>query len=168
MLRTSQSDRPPSRHSVNQSPRLSGTQTQWRTTGSPDVMDSYSLHSDQPPSCCRNHELSAQSIYWTALFIVMQFEYDGHNQLHDNCDTNIYGEQLKPAFYLSSACNETNLMHYLSSFYSVTIPLHVSSLLVAHHQEVTMYICDNWYVLYVLGDCQCTWIACRQSTKTYK
>jgi hypothetical protein len=27
-------------------------------------------------------------------------------------------------------------MHYLSSVYSVTIPLHVSGLLVAHHQEV--------------------------------
>jgi hypothetical protein len=38
------------------------------------------------------------------------------------------------------ACNETNLMHYLSSVYSVTIPLHVSGLLVAHHQEVTIYI----------------------------
>jgi hypothetical protein len=37
------------------------------------------------------------------------------------------------------ACNETNLMHYLSSVYSVTIPLHVLGLLVAHHQEVTMY-----------------------------
>jgi hypothetical protein len=35
--------------------------------------------------------------------------------------------------------NETNLMHYLSSVYSVTIPLHVSGLLVAHHQEVAMY-----------------------------
>jgi hypothetical protein len=44
-------------------------------------------------------------------------------------------------------CNETNLMHYLSSAYSVTINLHVSGLLVAHHQEVTMYICDSWYVL---------------------
>jgi hypothetical protein len=43
-------------------------------------------------------------------------------------------------------------MHYLSSVYSVTIPLHVSGLLVAHHQEVTMYICDSWYVLYVLAD----------------
>jgi hypothetical protein len=38
------------------------------------------------------------------------------------------------------ACNETNLMHYLSSVYSVTIPLDVSGLLVAHHQEVTMYV----------------------------
>jgi hypothetical protein len=49
------------------------------------------------------------------------------------------------------ACNETNLMHYLSSDYSVTMPLHVSGLLVAHHQEVTMYICDNSYVLYFPG-----------------
>jgi hypothetical protein len=55
------------------------------------------------------------------------------------------------------ACNETNLMHYLSSVYSVTIPVHVSGLLVAHHQEVTMYICDNWYVLYVLADCRRAW-----------
>jgi hypothetical protein len=52
------------------------------------------------------------------------------------------------------ACNETNLMHYLSSVYSVTIPLHVSGLLVVHHQEVTLYICSNWYVMYVLVDCR--------------
>jgi hypothetical protein len=52
------------------------------------------------------------------------------------------------------ACYETNLMHHLSSVYSVTITLHVSGLLVAHHQEVTMYICDNWYVLYVFVDCR--------------
>jgi hypothetical protein len=32
-------------------------------------------------------------------------------------------------------------MHYLFSVYSVTIPLHVSGLLVAHHQAVTMYVC---------------------------
>jgi hypothetical protein len=56
------------------------------------------------------------------------------------------------------ACNKTNLMHYLSSVYWVTIPLHVSGLLVAHHQEVTMYICNNWYVLYVLVDCRRAWI----------
>jgi hypothetical protein len=54
-------------------------------------------------------------------------------------------------------------MRYLSSVYSVTIHLHVSGLLVAHHQEVTMYICDSWYVLYVLGDC---WWA-RMEWKTY-
>jgi hypothetical protein len=47
------------------------------------------------------------------------------------------------------ACKETNLMHYLSSVYSVTIPVHVKGLIVAHHQEVAMYICDNWYGLYV-------------------
>jgi hypothetical protein len=45
-------------------------------------------------------------------------------------------------------------MHYLSSVYSVTIPLHVSGLLVAHHQEVTMYIYNKWYVLHILVDCQ--------------
>jgi hypothetical protein len=40
----------------------------------------------------------------------------------------------------------------LSSVYSVTIPLHVLGLLDAHHQEVTLYICNNWYVLSVLID----------------
>jgi hypothetical protein len=44
-------------------------------------------------------------------------------------------------------------MHCLSSVYSVTIPLHVSGLLVVH-QKVAVYICDSWYVLYVLVDCQ--------------
>jgi hypothetical protein len=44
-------------------------------------------------------------------------------------------------------------MHYLSSVYSVTIPLHVSDLLVTHHQEVRIHISENWYVLYVLVDC---------------
>jgi hypothetical protein len=37
------------------------------------------------------------------------------------------------------ACNKTNLMHRSSSVYWVTILLHVSGLLVAHHQEETMY-----------------------------
>jgi ABC-type nitrate/sulfonate/bicarbonate transport system ATPase subunit len=46
------------------------------------------------------------------------------------------------------ACNETNLMHYLSSVsITILVSLHASGLLVAHHQEVTMYICDKWYVL---------------------
>jgi hypothetical protein len=36
------------------------------------------------------------------------------------------------------ACNKTKLF-YLSSVNSDTIPLHVSGLLVAHHQEVTKY-----------------------------
>jgi hypothetical protein len=60
-------------------------------------------------------------------------------------------------------CNETDLMHYLSSVYSVTIPLHVSGLLVAHHQVVTMYISNKWYVLYVLVDCQLAWLLWDQS-----
>jgi hypothetical protein len=59
---------------------------------------------------------------------------------------------------LLHACNKTSLMHYLSSVYSVTIPLRVLGLLVAHHQEVAMYICDNWYVLYILVDCQLAWL----------
>jgi hypothetical protein len=46
-----------------------------------------------------------------------------------------------------NACYETNFMLYLSSVYSVTMPLHVSDLLVAHHQEVAMYIWENRYVL---------------------
>jgi hypothetical protein len=56
------------------------------------------------------------------------------------------------------ACNETNLMHCLSSIYSVTIPVNVSGLLAAHHQEVTMYICNNWYMLYNLVDCWLAWL----------
>jgi hypothetical protein len=53
------------------------------------------------------------------------------------------------------ACNETNLMHYLPSVYAFTIQTHVLGLLVAHHQEVKMYICNNCYVFDVLVDC--TW-----------
>jgi hypothetical protein len=68
-------------------------------------------------------------------------------------------------YYYYYACNETNFMHYLSSVYSVTIPLHVSDLLVAHHQEVTMCMCDNWYVLYVLVDSRRA--ARRLSTERY-
>jgi hypothetical protein len=40
----------------------------------------------------------------------------------------------------------------ISSLYSVTTLLCVLGLLVAHHQEVTMYICKNWYVMDVLVD----------------
>jgi hypothetical protein len=58
------------------------------------------------------------------------------------------------AQYPKVSCKETTLMHYLSSVYSVTINLQVSVLLVSHPQEVTMYICNNWYVLYVFVDCQ--------------
>jgi hypothetical protein len=50
-------------------------------------------------------------------------------------------------------------------FFSVTIPLHVSGLLVVHHQEVTTYTrCYKWYVLYVSVDCR--W-ALRQTTKMF-
>jgi hypothetical protein len=43
-----------------------------------------------------------------------------------------------PCRHFLLACNEANLMHYLSSVYWVTVPVHVSGLLVAHYQEVTM------------------------------
>jgi hypothetical protein len=55
-------------------------------------------------------------------------------------------------------------MQYLSSIYAVIILLHVSGLLLAHHREVTMYIRDNWYVLYALVDC---WRVRLQSTKSF-
>jgi hypothetical protein len=45
-------------------------------------------------------------------------------------------------------------MHYLSSANLVAISLHVSGLLFANHQQVTMHMCNNWQVLYVLVDCQ--------------
>jgi hypothetical protein len=67
------------------------------------------------------------------------------------------------------ACNETNLMLCWSSVYSVTIPLHASGLLVAHHQEAAMYICDSWYVLNVLVDCpfgQTSWQSTESTTRT--
>jgi hypothetical protein len=37
------------------------------------------------------------------------------------------------------ACNETNWMQLHSSVYLVTV-MHASTLLVSHHQEVTMYV----------------------------
>jgi hypothetical protein len=36
---------------------------------------------------------------------------------------------------------------------AATVPSHVSDLLVADHQKVTMYICNNWNVLYVVVYC---------------
>jgi hypothetical protein len=49
---------------------------------------------------------------------------------------------------------KTNLMHYLSSVYFVSQPLHVSGIFVAHHQDVyciytTIGTC--WYVLVATG-----------------
>jgi hypothetical protein len=67
--------------------------------------------------------------------------------------------------YNKDMCTRWNqLMRYLSSVYSVTVTRHVSGLLVARHQEVTMYICNKWYVMYVLVVCQ---LVSWQSTKTY-
>jgi hypothetical protein len=65
-----------------------------------------------------------------------------HSKKSSNSDT----------YTRKKVCNETNLMLYLSSVYWVTTPLHVLGLLVAHHQEVPMHICDIWYVLYVIVD----------------
>jgi hypothetical protein len=58
------------------------------------------------------------------------------------------------------ACNETNLMHYLPSVYSVTISLYVSGLVVAHHQEVTMYV----YVRQLVGVVYSHWVWYPQET----
>jgi hypothetical protein len=43
-------------------------------------------------------------------------------------------------------------IYLASSAYSVTIPLLDSGLLLAHHQEETICVCNNLYVLYVLVD----------------
>jgi hypothetical protein len=59
-------------------------------------------------------------------------------ELYDNVYTNVR--------------NETNMMHSLCLVYLVTIPLHVSGLLVAHRQVVTVYMCDSWYMLCILVD----------------
>jgi hypothetical protein len=61
----------------------------------------------------------------------------------------LYSSSVNQPSNLFYTCNETNPMHYLSSVYSVTVPLYVSGLLVVHHQGVAMYICNKWYVLYV-------------------
>jgi hypothetical protein len=37
--------------------------------------------------------------------------------------------------HLMYACNETNLMHYLSSVYSVTVSLYASGLLMMDNQQ---------------------------------
>jgi len=47
---------------------------------------------------------------------------------------------------------KTNWMHYLSSVYFVSQPLHVSGMSVVHHQEVK-YIYNSWYVLCFSVDC---------------
>jgi hypothetical protein len=49
------------------------------------------------------------------------------------------GRILVPQQFVS-ACNEISSMCYLSPLCSVTIPLHVSGLLVAYHQDVTLHM----------------------------
>jgi hypothetical protein len=63
-----------------------------------------------------------------------------------------YTVQMEVAPVICVQSNQLDAL--LSSVYRVTTPVHVSVLLVAHHQEVTMYVCDSWYVLYVLFDCR--------------
>jgi hypothetical protein len=60
-------------------------------------------------------------------------------------------QSLKNSTILRFVDRASRYMHYLSSVYSVTIPLQVSGLLVAH-------ICNKWYVLYVLVDCRLAWL----------
>jgi hypothetical protein len=77
------------------------------------------------------------------VFIIRHFRDRFHQPLLKEADT--YSGTVNTTFH---AHNETNFMHYLSSVYSVTIPLHVLGLLVAHQQEVAVYICNKWHVLY--------------------
>jgi hypothetical protein len=72
------------------------------------------------------------------VYINQHFRDRFHQPLLMEVDT--FSGKVNTTFH---ACYETNLKHYLFSVYSVTIPLHFSGLLVAHHQEVTMYICNK-------------------------
>jgi len=58
---------------------------------------------------------------------------------------------------------ETNLMHYLSSVYIVSQPLHVSGIFVANHQEVyciyTTVVTCRTFQLTVCGQQTVNWIA---------
>jgi hypothetical protein len=49
------------------------------------------------------------------------------------------------------ACNETNLMHYLTSVYSVTTPTHVSGLLVATNGTCCKFQSPKMYNTYQLS-----------------
>jgi len=51
---------------------------------------------------------------------------------------------------------KTNLIYYVSSVYFVTQPLHVSDILVAHHQEV-------YCIRTTIGTCFCLLVDCRLS-----
>jgi hypothetical protein len=70
------------------------------------------------------------------------------------------------------ACNETKLMHCLSSVYSFTILLHVSGLASCQSSGGNNVYMQQLVRVYVLVDCQLAWFdsnhASWQSTKTYK
>jgi hypothetical protein len=95
-----------------------------------------------------SYSISSRDIHWSAGI----FTYREINTIH------IWLMHRHFCKLTVNACNGTSLMHCLSSVYWATTPLHVSGLLVAHHQEVTMYIRGNWYVLYVLVDCRRAWM----------
>ena len=60
---------------------------------------------------------------------------------------------------------KTNLMHYLSSVYFVTQPLHVSGIFATHHQEVyCIYTTVGMCCAFRLTVC---WSARRQSTEKH-
>jgi hypothetical protein len=69
-----------------------------------------------------------------SVLVPSKFQISSQYQAKNKGRTN-----LKHQGELVTLCNESKLMHYLSSVYSVTITVHVSGLLVAHRQEVTMY-----------------------------
>jgi hypothetical protein len=141
-----------------------------------------SFHTEDYPKCCTS-DLSIQKILRNDVLLIfpyrrfseMLYFWSFHTEDSPKCCTSDLSIQKKSPNFTSMFCwpyisiydcNETNLMHYLSSVYSVTIPLHVSGLLVAHHQEVTTHICNNWYVLYVLVDCPRPDSRLRRTTRT--
>jgi hypothetical protein len=97
--------------------------------------------------CAGNRSLSWMS-HWAVKGMCITWNIQGRNMISTlNLHDTLFAEK-RIKVKRSYAFNETNLIHYLSSVNSVTLPLHVSSLLVAYHQEVTMCICNKWYVFY--------------------
>jgi hypothetical protein len=127
-----------------------------------DVYDRFS----GPPSTVSLQSYDASyspfsaSMYCT-IPIILGTEYQKKYQLH------IFVYVLFTMHLNVYACNETNLMQYVSSVYSVTVPLHVSGLLVVCNQEVTMYICNKRYVLYILVDRHLAWLRWNFTITTY-
>ena len=68
--------------------------------------------------------------------------------------------------YLFIRVIKTNLMHYLSSVYFVSKPLHVSGIFVAHHQELycTYITIDTWCAFY---RCVVMWLQPHHHTTMY-